>query len=57
MPPAADDLASQIMRLKSLKDQGVLTDEEFQKAKQKLLFGSTSKPGDAGHNRRTSVLL
>ena len=31
------DLASQIERLKALKDQGVLTDEEFQKAKAKLL--------------------
>jgi len=32
-----EDLARQIQRLKMLKDQGVLTDEEFQKAKQKLL--------------------
>jgi len=35
--PATEDLATQIQRLKALKDQGVLTDEEFQKAKQKLL--------------------
>lgn len=31
------DLAGQISRLKALKDQGVLTDAEFQKAKDKLL--------------------
>jgi len=31
------DLATQLQKLKTLKDQGVLTDEEFQKAKQKLL--------------------
>lgn len=35
--PSPDDLASQIMRLKTLKDKGVLTEEEFQQAKQKLL--------------------
>lgn len=31
------DLATQLERLKALKDQGVLTDDEFQKAKAKLL--------------------
>ena len=31
------DLATSLTKLKVLKDQGVLTDEEFQKAKQKLL--------------------
>jgi len=31
------DLAGQIARLKALKDQGALTDAEFQKAKDKLL--------------------
>jgi hypothetical protein len=36
-PTAAPDLAAQIERLKALKDQGVLTDAEFQKAKDKLL--------------------
>jgi hypothetical protein len=36
-PAAPTDLAGQITRLKALKDQGVLTDEEFQKAKDKLL--------------------
>jgi hypothetical protein len=35
--PAAPDLADQIEKLKALKDQGVLTDAEFQKAKDKLL--------------------
>jgi hypothetical protein len=35
--PAAPDLAAQIAKLKELKDQGVLTDDEFQKAKAKLL--------------------
>ena len=34
------DLATQLERLKALKDQGALTDEEFQKAKEKLLSGS-----------------
>lgn len=33
----ATDLATQIQKLKTLKDQGVLTDNEFQAAKQKLL--------------------
>jgi len=36
-PAGPQDLAGQITRLKALKDQGVLTDEEFQKAKDKLL--------------------
>ncbi|MGA2444613.1 MAG: SHOCT domain-containing protein [Opitutaceae bacterium] len=31
------DLVAQLQKLKMLKDQGALTDEEFQKAKQKLL--------------------
>jgi hypothetical protein len=31
------DLASQLLKLKTLKDQGALTDEEFQQAKAKLL--------------------
>jgi hypothetical protein len=31
------DLASQLLKLKALKDQGALTDEEFQQAKAKLL--------------------
>lgn len=33
------DIATQLMRLKALKDQGALTDEEFQQAKIKLLSG------------------
>ena len=36
-PAPQMDLASELARLKALKDQGVLTDEEFQKAKAKLL--------------------
>jgi hypothetical protein len=38
-PPASapGNLAAQIEQLKALKDQGVLTDDEFQKAKAKLL--------------------
>jgi hypothetical protein len=35
--PSAPDLATSLARLKTLKDQGALTDEEFQKAKDKLL--------------------
>jgi len=35
--PQHPDLASQIQRLQALKEKGVLTDEEFQKAKAKLL--------------------
>ena len=31
------DLAGQLLKLKALKDQGALTDEEFQQAKAKLL--------------------
>ena len=34
---AVPDLADQIIKLKVLKDQGVLNDAEFQKAKDKLL--------------------
>jgi hypothetical protein len=36
-PATVPDLAGQITRLKVLKDQGVLTEAEFQKAKDKLL--------------------
>jgi hypothetical protein len=36
-PGAQVDLATELAKLKALKDQGVLTDEEFQKAKAKLL--------------------
>jgi hypothetical protein len=36
-PAPVPDLAQQISALKALKDQGVLTDAEFQKAKDKLL--------------------
>ena len=36
-PVVRTDIASQLQELKALHDQGVLTDEEFQKAKQKLL--------------------
>jgi len=35
--PGTPDLATTLTRLKALKDQGVLTDEEFQKAKARLL--------------------
>lgn len=35
--PPADDLATKLMNLKSLMDQGVLSPEEFQQAKAKLL--------------------
>jgi hypothetical protein len=31
------DIVTQLQQLKALKDQGVLTDEEFQRAKQRLL--------------------
>ena len=37
--PAGDDLASQLQQLAALKDQGILTDEEFADAKAKLLNG------------------
>jgi len=35
--PPADDLVSRLQQLKALQDQGVLTAEEFDAAKQKLL--------------------
>lgn len=35
--PAPTDIATQLEGLKRLKDQGVLTDEEFQRAKEKVL--------------------
>jgi membrane protease subunit (stomatin/prohibitin family) len=35
--PAGDDLVSRIKQLSDLKDAGVLTEEEFASAKQKLL--------------------
>lgn len=37
--PARTDLVEALARLKQLKDQGALTDEEFAKAKAKLLSG------------------
>jgi hypothetical protein len=37
--PAQSDLASKLTELKGLLDQGVLTEEEFTAAKQKLLAG------------------
>jgi putative oligomerization/nucleic acid binding protein/SmpA/OmlA family protein len=36
-PPPKPDLVAELAKLKELKDQGALTDEEFQKAKAKLL--------------------
>lgn len=33
------DLADQLQKLKALKDQGALTDEEFQRAKNRLIGG------------------
>lgn len=36
-PNKNTDLANQLLKLKALKDQGALTDEEFQQAKAKLL--------------------
>jgi Short C-terminal domain/SmpA / OmlA family len=38
-PANPTDIASQLERLKALKDQGVLTDDEFQKAKEQVLSG------------------
>lgn len=35
--PASNDIAGQIVRLKHLKDEGTLTEEEFQKAKEKVI--------------------
>lgn len=37
--PAGDDLVSKLTQLKSLLDQGVLTQEEFDAAKAKLISG------------------
>ena len=37
--PSQDDLTAQLERLGALKAQGLLTDEEFAAAKQKLLVG------------------
>jgi hypothetical protein len=37
--PSGSDLGSQLEKLKALKDQGVLTDDEFQRAKAKLISG------------------
>jgi len=36
-PAAKPDLVAELARLKELRDQGALTDDEFQKAKAKLL--------------------
>ena len=36
-PPAQEDTISQLERLGALKDQGVLTEEEFQAQKAKIL--------------------
>jgi hypothetical protein len=37
MPPSQEDMIAQLERLGALKAQGLLTDEEFAAAKQKLL--------------------
>jgi hypothetical protein len=37
--PAGDDLVAKIKELQALKDQGILTDEEFQAAKTKVISG------------------
>jgi hypothetical protein len=37
--PAGGDLATQLQQLASLKDQGILSEEEFAEAKAKLLNG------------------
>ncbi len=38
-PPSQEDMIEQLERLGALKAQGLLTDEEFAAAKQKLLAG------------------
>jgi hypothetical protein len=38
-PPAGDDLTSKLQQLAQLHQSGVLTDEEFAAAKQKLIMG------------------
>jgi hypothetical protein len=38
--PGATDIATQLEKLKELHDQGVLTDQEFQTAKERLLGGN-----------------
>ena len=37
--PQADDLISQMERLAVLKEKGILSDEEFQQQKQRILNG------------------
>lgn len=37
VPPGGGDIASKLTQLKGLLDQGILTPEEFESAKQKLL--------------------
>jgi ABC-type amino acid transport substrate-binding protein len=39
LPPAQDDLTAKLQQLATLHTQGVLSDEEFAAAKQKLLAG------------------
>ncbi len=39
LPPAQDDLTAKLQQLADLHSQGVLSDEEFAAAKQKLLAG------------------
>jgi predicted Zn-dependent peptidase len=36
-PPAADDTAAQLQQLAALRDQGILTEEEFTAKKQQIL--------------------
>lgn len=36
-PPTSPDIVTQLQQLKALKDQGVLNEEEFQKAKARVL--------------------
>jgi hypothetical protein len=38
-PPAPDDMVAKIQQLATLRDQGILTEEEFSAAKAKLISG------------------
>ena len=49
------DLADQLQKLQTLREQGVLTEDEFVLAKKRVLDGTTSQPEQA-YVRPTSVL-
>ena len=50
------DLADQLQKLQTLREQGVLTEDEFVLAKKRVLEATGSKPGETPAGTNTSML-